>query len=408
MGPRGSCRPSIDLMHAPPSFSLAPTAQVNSLIMSVGYCHKSKLVHRDLKPENVLLEKDGNYDFAGLRIIDFGFACWEKKKGDRFDECLGSLEYVSPQVLQSNYGRGCDVWSVGVITYVLLAGHPPFNGAADGDIMKAIQKGTFTFRGPKWDNISEECKDFIQQLLTFEEDARPAAEKALQHKWLIRMRKRQRQEHYDGEIWQSLTEALQALERFRSRDSKLKQATSVLLATQFMTKKDRQHIDPLFRELDGHCHGSISMEDLHDAFWFTDFAGESRTEEHVKDIMKEVNFSKSGSITYSEFAAVVMLETGLVDKERLRAVFDYYDTALKGDIDRHDLAKVLFPDRSSRSSESLCRKIIAETTDHKYISFSTFKKIMLPSSRESQRSSRSERNPVEENWERQSNPAVVA
>jgi hypothetical protein len=92
-------------------------------------------------------------------------------------------------------------------------------------------------------------------LFTFEEDARPAADQALQHKWLVRMRKRLRQEHHDGELWQSLTEALQALELFRSRNSTLKQATSVLLASQFMTKEDRQHIDPLFRELDGHCQG---------------------------------------------------------------------------------------------------------------------------------------------------------
>jgi calcium-dependent protein kinase len=377
--------------------------------MSVGYCHKNKLVHRDLKPENVLLEKDGDYDYAGAKVIDFGLACFEKGNGDKFDDCMGSLEYVSPQVLQSNYGRGCDVWSVGVITYVLLAGHPPFNGATDDDIMAAIRKGTFAFRGSAWDNVSEECKDFIQQLLTFEEDTRPPADVALEHKWLVRMRKRERQEHHDGKIWQSLSKSLQALERFRSRDSTLKQATSVLLASQFMTKEDRQHIDPLFRELDGRCQGRITIEDLQDAYWYTDFAGESRTEEHMREIMKEVNFSKSGSITYSEFAAVVMLETGMVDKGRLRAVFDHYDTTLKGDIDRHDLAKLLFPDRSSRSSESLCRKIIAEVTDRKYISFSTFKRMMLPLTRESRRSSRSDRSTVEEEIrERQSEAAVVA
>ncbi|CAB9507657.1 MAP kinase-activated protein kinase 2 (Fragment) [Seminavis robusta] len=402
-----------DVLEQKGTLSEYETAMVaNSLIMSVGYCHENKLVHRDLKPENVLLEIDGDFDYAGAKVIDFGLACFEKKRGDKFTESLGSLEYVAPQVLASCYGRGADVWSIGVILYVLLAGHPPFNGHTDAEIIAAIQKGDFVFSSPKWNNVSKDAKDFIENLLTFDEEARPSAATALTHKWLVKMRKQQRKEH-DGKMWQTLTEALNALEGFRSRHSKFKQAVAVLVATQFLTKEDRELIDPLFRELDGGCRGSITKEDLLNAFWCTDFLNDSRTEEDMKKIMKEVNFSKTGSITYAEFAAVVLLETGRVDKDRLKVVFDYFDTSNKGDIDWRSLAKVLFPDRGSRYAETVGKKMIAEVTDQRYISFSAFKRLMLPSS-SSSRSSResdnrqSNKDPIKGDFRASSSAAVVA
>lgn len=330
-----------------------------------------------MKPENILL--DGSY--AACKLIDFGMSRIEDPT-QPFSECLGSLEYVAPQVLQQSYTKSSDVWSVGVIAFVLLAGRPPFNGDTDQEIAVAIQKGTFEFKESLWDSISDECKDFIKAMLAFEEGDRLTAEQALDHPWIERMRIKYLKDN-DREMQGLIKDSLDALEHFRGSKSKLKQATCALIAAQFFTKGDRDQIDPIYRVLDRSFAGKLSTEDLHFAYWYTDFAGKDRTDAQMEKIVRESNVSQTGCITYSEFAAVMMLERGLVDTARLQDVFNCYDSACKGDIDWRDLEKVLFPKKKGRTSEDQCRKIILEATDgeSKTISYSDFKRIMLPKKR---------------------------
>lgn len=348
---------------------------VCSLLMSIGYFHRRNLVHRDLKPENILLEEHNKFHSA--RIIDFGLARYTEP-GKPFTDILGSLEYVSPQVLLGSYGKAADIWSVGVIAFVLLSGRTPFEGEDDLQIMDAIKKGTFDFSDPAWENISEEAKDFVSTVLAYEERDRPTAPQALQHKWLQAMRKQHQKEHHDV-IQTDIQKAVDALERFRSRKSKLKQATCVLLAAQFLEKDDRDHIDQAFRVLDRRCVGALNSDDLAFAFWFTDITGETRSEEYCEKIVREVNFSKTGAISYSEFAAVMMLELGMVEEKRLKDVFKYY-SGTNEDVNWSDLERVVFP-HSDRQTESDCRRIVEEATDgrSKVITFRDFKRIMLPS-----------------------------
>ena len=106
----------------------------------------------------------------------------DKKK---LDEKLGTPYYIAPEVLAKNYGPKCDIWSCGVITYIVLSGIPPFNGASDQEIMKKVKSGKFSFADPVWANVSAEAKDFITQLLTLDQNKRPTAEEALKHPWIM-------------------------------------------------------------------------------------------------------------------------------------------------------------------------------------------------------------------------------
>ena len=90
-------------------------------------------------------------------------------------EIFGSPYYIAPEVLSKNYGPKCDVWSCGVIAYIMIGGKPPFNGNNDKEIMKAVKKGNYDFDAPEWQNISEICKEFISMLLTLNADNRPTA-----------------------------------------------------------------------------------------------------------------------------------------------------------------------------------------------------------------------------------------
>ena len=172
-------------------FSERDAAMLMKQVLScINYCHKNSIVHRDLKPENILLEQ--NKEFDQIKIIDFGTSLvFDENK--KLDEKLGTPYYIAPEVLAKNYGAKCDIWSCGVITYIVLSGIPPFNGASDQEIMKKVKIGKFSFSDPIWASISDSGKDFITKLLTKDQDKRPSAEEALQHPWILQANELQRE-----------------------------------------------------------------------------------------------------------------------------------------------------------------------------------------------------------------------
>ena len=118
----------------------------------MSYLHKHNIVHRDLKPENIVFEtkkKDSN-----LKIIDFGTS---RKVfiNEKLKTKLGTAYYIAPEVLEHNYDTKCDIWSCGVIMYILLCGYPPFNGETDDLIFDAIRKGKFQFDDEEWGSVSK-------------------------------------------------------------------------------------------------------------------------------------------------------------------------------------------------------------------------------------------------------------
>jgi calcium-dependent protein kinase len=103
------------------------------------------------------------------------------------DEKLGTPYYIAPEVLNKKYNEKCDIWSCGVILFILLSGQPPFNGQSDQEIMKKVRAGKFSFSEASWANVSDKAKDLITKLLTYDIDARPSAEQALQHPWITEL-----------------------------------------------------------------------------------------------------------------------------------------------------------------------------------------------------------------------------
>lgn len=118
--------------------------------------HTKGICHRDLKPENIIFMGDT----LSLKIIDFGTS--RKVKETEFMKAkMGTPYYIAPEVLNRKYNKKCDIWSAGVILYILFCGYPPFNGSTDEKIMSRIKIGKFTFPKEEWDSISLEVKDLI-------------------------------------------------------------------------------------------------------------------------------------------------------------------------------------------------------------------------------------------------------
>ncbi|KAI8335518.1 kinase-like domain-containing protein [Chlamydoabsidia padenii] len=157
---------------------------VSQILEGVAYLHNHDIIHRDLKPENLLFHTpDEN---ANLMITDFGLSKILKNHDDILTTSCGTPGYVAHEVLeQKGYGRPADIWSIGVITFILLVGYTPFYGADQAELFACIIKGEYTFDEEYWKDISDSAKNFIDGLLAYKPEQRLTAEQALQHPWIV-------------------------------------------------------------------------------------------------------------------------------------------------------------------------------------------------------------------------------
>jgi len=161
-------------------------AVIRSLLEAVAYLHENGVVHRDIKPENILFEsEDDNY--AAIKLIDFGLSRFHEKGEGLMTNAVGTAYYMSPELLKGKYDKSTDLWSVGVVAYILLCGFPPFNGASDSKIQDATRTGHLRFRGNGWSSKSDDAKDFVKCLLRKDPRKRFTAREALMHPWIRKM-----------------------------------------------------------------------------------------------------------------------------------------------------------------------------------------------------------------------------
>ena len=152
---------------------------LRDLLQTLQYLHSVGVVHRDIKPENVIFES--NEDTSSMYLIDFGFAA-SGVVGQSLTTACGTPQYAAPEIL-NGMPHGCevDLWSLGVVAYVMLSGFPPFYHDDESEMFKLIKRGEFDFPSPSWDPVSENAKDFIRKLLVLDPLQRITAKGALTH-----------------------------------------------------------------------------------------------------------------------------------------------------------------------------------------------------------------------------------
>ncbi|XP_030623449.1 calcium/calmodulin-dependent protein kinase IGb [Chanos chanos] len=208
---------------------------IRQVLEAVNYLHKNGIVHRDLKPENLLYySQDEN---SKIMISDFGLSKLEES-GIMSTAC-GTPGYVAPEVLaQKPYSKAVDCWSIGVITYILLCGYPPFYEETETRLFSKIMKAQYEFDSPFWDDISESAKDFIRNMMQKNPKMRYTAEQALRHPWIIGKTARSQ------DIYHSVS--LQIQKNFAK--SKWKQAFNAAVAINHMKKLQLAHSEALVRQ----------------------------------------------------------------------------------------------------------------------------------------------------------------
>ncbi|XP_066526905.1 calcium/calmodulin-dependent protein kinase type 1D-like [Hoplias malabaricus] len=211
---------------------------IRQVLEAVNYLHLNGIVHRDLKPENLLYySQDEN---SKIMISDFGLSKMEDN-GIMSTAC-GTPGYVAPEVLaQKPYSKAVDCWSIGVITYILLCGYPPFYEETETRLFSKIMKAQYEFDSPFWDEISESAKDFIRNMMQKNPKLRYTTDQALRHPWIIGKTARSQ------DIYQSVSVQIQK----NFAKSKWKQAINATVAINHMKKLQLAH-----------CEGSIKQSQV--------------------------------------------------------------------------------------------------------------------------------------------------
>lgn len=164
-------------------------AQIIKQILScLAYCHQKQVMHRDIKLENILIDyhatPESDEEIITVKLSDFGSAT-EFEASKKYKDFAGTALYISPEVLRKKYSEKCDIWSTGILLYIILCGQPPFTSSTEAKLLQTILKGpTITFAEPQWGSITPKAKSIIHLMLEYDDMKRPSAEDLLKIDWI--------------------------------------------------------------------------------------------------------------------------------------------------------------------------------------------------------------------------------
>ena len=318
------------------SFTEASASKVMKQILSaVYYLHSNHIVHRDLKQENIMLTqkpKNGNYQ---IKLIDFGTAKIFRP-GKKMNKFIGTSYYIAPEVLKERYDEKCDVWSCGVILFILLCGYPPFNGNTNVDIFHAIQNQNPIFGGEEWEDITSEAKDLIKLMLKKNPSERLSAEQCLSHKWFRIMENSERNKTQKISKQIQLN-AIQHMAQF-VHENRFKQAVLQFISTQFNIQKEENDLKDLFKTMDVTGTGQLTKEEFTKKLM--ELYGENDGKEMAEGIFNSLDMDGSGKISYDEFLSAMINSQKVVTEERLKKAFKMFDKDNSGKLSVKEIRNV--------------------------------------------------------------------
>lgn len=338
------------------------------LISGVYYCHLNNIVHRDLKLQNMLLDRDSSD--AILKIIDFGTSQIMMPKG-YLSEAYGTLMYMAPEVFRGQYNEKCDIWSCGVILYMLLSGRPPFSGKTDIEISMKINRGIVSFDRPEWETISDSAKSLIKKMLTKDPSFRISAQDALHHRWLI---ENSSEPYSPGTRQINHQASLVNMKNFKT-EWKLQQAVLTYIGSQIAIKDDSRKFMQTFKDIDKNGDGKLSKDELITAY--SKHLGSCLAVNEAEKVMKIVDVNNSGFIDYTEFVMAAEEMRKLLNCKNLEDAFKAFDRDNSGKISADEIKEIL--GCTIRSKDRLWKRILNEVDQNGdgELDFEEFKKMMM-------------------------------
>ncbi|CAK9167762.1 unnamed protein product [Ilex paraguariensis] len=362
----------------------AAAAVTRTIVEVVQLCHKHGVIHRDLKPENFLFAN--KKENSPLKAIDFGLSIFFKP-GERFSEIVGSPYYMAPEVLKRNYGPEIDIWSAGVILYILLCGVPPFWAESEQGVAQAILRGTIDFKREPWPSISESAKSLVRHMVEPDPKLRLTAKQVLgyternvffwyvtatiqrsgllklwlkvkngrvglafdhlcwmlilslicgfsllsEHPWLQNAKRASNVPL--GDIVKSRLKQFSLMNRFKRK--------ALRVIADFLSTEEIEGIKEMFRKMDTDNDGIISIEELKAGL---QTFGSRLAESEVQMLIEAVDINGKGTLDYGEFMAVSLHLQRMANDEHLHKAFSYFDKDGNGYIEPEELQDALMED----------------------------------------------------------------
>lgn len=351
-------------------FSERKAAYIMKQILSaVSYLHANNITHRDLKPENMLVENKNKSKLGeeeiNIKIIDFG-TCNFINKNSKLSLKVGSPYYIAPEVLKRDYNEKCDIWSCGVILFVLLVGYPPFSGNSTEELLKKVSKGEYSTEGIYWKNISKEAKTLVKLMLEFNPKKRISAEDALNTPWIV----------YNNSTNIGKSDMLyfkDVLKNIKNFDygEKFQQATIAYIVHFLFPSNEIEELKKVFKMIDKNGDGRLQYDELIKGFEMV--YGKETTPTELKLLIGEIDGDADGYISYEEFLRVAINKNKLLDEKNLKLAFDYFDVNNDGKLSLEEIKSVLGTNQNDYVS-FLIKAI--DKDGNEYIDFEEFKSLM--------------------------------
>ena len=287
------------------------------LLKAVLFLHHNNIVHRDIKPENILFSVPR--DFNALKLIDFGLSIQKNAKND--NRRVGTPYYMSPEMIHGNFVYESDMWSIGVILFVMVTGKQPFRARDKEGVFEKILNAKYDKKSLEKSKCSNELKDLIKKTLVKDYKKRISIDSALKHKWFSLF------ENNVNNFQIIDQDILDSLQNFQYTNI-LQKETFYYLA-KLSNDKEILKLKKAFEIIDKDNSGEIEYEEIPKIF---EDLGIQASEQELKNIFKSLDFHCDGKVNYSEFLAGTLSSLKIFKDDKLLSAFKYFDVNDEGQI----------------------------------------------------------------------------
>jgi calcium-dependent protein kinase len=310
---------------------------LKQILQAVNYLHSHGVCHRDLKPENILFSTIS--EDSQVKLIDFGLSKVFDGDNNTMKGTVGTTFYMAPEVINGKYDEKCDIWSCGVILYIMLCGKPPFYSSDEEELKEKICSMQYDLNYKEFLNVSQDALDLIKSIFVPMEQ-RPSAYDLLNTKWI--------KENAPNSKNLSINVDWNHVKDYSHLNLLQK---SVINFTAFhLNEEDTMKFVEMFKSLDENNDGVLSMEEIRKGMEDCKFESNIIVDDIV-NMFNDMDIDKNGLVNYTEFVSALMDYRKMIKKEQLLECFKSYDTDGSGKISFDEFCDMIKPQNEKEKKE---------------------------------------------------------